>query len=227
MNLGELRTYVRSLLDCDAEEVSEFMLDAWIREGSDRVHRFTEWPWQDTTWTLATAEQYVDFGDIVDAEGSSPKHVSFVHNGDRRLVHEDPQVLVSRILEEDLTRGEPKWWSQRGGRTLMLHPAPSTAEAYVIQGQRTARDWMADGVTGVPDMPEDLHYAIAFWALGNAYQMLGDGNTSTHFLERSQLTMQEVKDESRFTEFGEKSVMGGGSSYRPQRVLRPANWRVS
>jgi len=225
MNLGELRSYVRGMLDCDSSEITDFMLDAWIREGSDRVHRYTNWNWLQTTWTLSAAEPTVDFGDIKDADGSVPKHISFIHTGDEELLHQDSQHLMSLMFEHHDERGRPKVWSERGGRTLLLHPTPSTSETYTIQGVRASRDWMSEGVTGVPDMPEQLHYAIAFWAMGNAYQMLNDGQNANHNFERAQLTLMEVKGDTSSVEHGDASVVGGGSTYRP-RHLRPARWVV-
>ena len=200
------------------------MLDAWIREGSDRVHRYTNWNWLHTTWELATAEVAVDFGDIVDIDGSVPKHISFVHSGDRKLEHQDSQELMGLMLERSEERGEPTIWSERGGRTLLLHPTPRTAEAYTIQGVRAARDWMSEGVTGEPDMPEQLHYSIAFWAMGNAYQMLNDGQNANHNFERAELTLMEVKGDTSSVEHGDASVIGGGNTYRP-RHLQPARIR--
>lgn len=224
MNLGQLRTYVRSMLDCDESDVTEFMLDAWLQEGSDRVHRFADWPWLDTTWDLSTALTAVDFSEIVDDSNDTPKNIDYVHNGDEELMHQDAQVLLTAQFDETDVRGRPRYWAVRGGRTLLLHPTPSAAEAYVIQGQRAPRDWVAQGATAEPDMPRQLHYAVAHWALGNAYQHLGDGQNANHNFERAQLTLSEVKQDLKQVAYGAPSVMGGGS-YRPKH-LQPARWII-
>lgn len=226
MNLGELRTYVREMLECDSDDISDFMLDQWLQEGSDRVHRFTDWPWLNTTWELGTALTAVDYGDITDDNNDVPKHLTYVHNGNEELVHMDPQDLQTLMFAESDVRSRPRYWSERGGRTLLLHPTPSTSEAYVLQGQRAPRDWIAGGPTSSPDMPKQLHVALAHWAMGNAYQHLGDGQNANHNFERAQLTISEVKKDTNSVAYGGPSILGGSSRYRPQH-LQPASWVIS
>lgn len=217
MNLSEIRQYIREMLESDNDEFSDFMVDAWIREGWLELHRFSDWPFLDTTWTLATAVDATDFGQIVDPLGNVPKWIRTVRTSDGSLPWLQPDVLQTELANG--ATGAPRHWAVRGGRTLLVSPNPTESVTYVIQGIRKPREWINEGPTGVPDLPEDLHVALAYYGLARAYAMLDDPQSTIHHLDLYNAVLSSVATDTLSSQFGGSMVIGGGHGIRDRDTV--------
>ena len=216
MNLGEIRQYVREMLESDNEEFSDFIIDAWVREGWLEVHRFADWPFLDTTWTLSTAVPAIDFAQIRDTEGNMPQTIRSVRTQYGELSWLAPDQIQSVLSGRNgnVYNGEPRWFGVRGGRTLLIAPAQSDVTNFVIQGYRARRDWFTNGDASVPDVPEDLQVALQYYALARAYARLDDPQSTIHHLDLFNSILETAAIDQASSQFGGTMQIGGGHGVR-------------
>lgn len=220
MILSELRTATRNILDCDDSLFTDSQIDLWLQEAADRVHRYpADWEFLDTTWSLSSAASYVDYTEITDSDGYIPKKVERVNvpADGRVLEYRTPVELQDALVRWGTTHtGDPLYWSERGGRTLILGPAPSSTVVYSIQGERDQYDWIADGASGTPDMPAQLHPALYHWAVATAYGTIGESASAMHHFDKHEMTLSEVADDLQ-TAHGRGPLIVGGGEWRRDR----------
>jgi len=238
MNLGDIRRYVRETLESDNEEFSDFIIDNWVREGWLEIHRSADWPFLDTTWTLSTAVFATDFAQIVDAEGNVPQTIRSVRSQEGELAWLAPAEIQSVIANDryystTTTTGIPRFFSVRGGRTLLIAPALNEAANFTVQGYRARRDWFTNGDASVPDLPEDLQVALQYYALGRAYQRLDDPQSSIHHLDLFNSVVSSTAIDLNSSQFGGTMQIGGGHGVRDRDTnttsvagLRSPNTRI-
>lgn len=216
MNLAEMRLYVRETLESDNDEFSDFLIDQWLREGWLEAHRYEDWPFLDTTWTLATASASTDFGQIRDENGAVPQTIRSVRSSNGLLSWLNPDEAQNLIAFE--TNDAPRYWAVRGGRTLLLAPAASESDMYVIQGYRGPVEWLTEGDQSVPDLPEDLHVALAYYALGRAFQRLDDAASAIHHLDLYNAVLLSTSRDTVSSQFGGSLQIGGGHGVRDRDI---------
>lgn len=215
MNLDEMRQYVRETLESDNDEFSDFLVDQWIREGWLETHRHADWPFLDTTWELATAVAATPFDQIRDVAGAVPKWIRTVRSSRGELPWLQPDELQTELSFG--APGMPRNWAVRGGRTLLVSPRPNDTVNYVIQGYRKPTEWMT-GPLGVPDLPEDLHVGLVYYALGRAFQRLDDPQSAIHHLDLFNAVLDSVARDLVSAQFGGSLVIGGGAGVRDRDV---------
>lgn len=117
MNLGEMRNYIREHIDLDDVDVSNTLIDNWLREGHSRIQEFSHnWP-----HLLAEVEATVDT--IVDISAWRAVHDVRI---DRWTLREIPHSSARKRWPNTMSAtGTPTHYSIVG-RSLYLWPKPAT-----------------------------------------------------------------------------------------------------
>lgn len=175
MNLNEIRTKVREVVDMDSTDISDALLSMYITDGYDRIITLERrWPFFEKSWTLTT----------VDGQAAYP--IAGIGDGD---VREITSVLDSsaggiRLTLIDHADGEALWlgandqagtprhfsiWQQ----SIYLWPKPDGARTLSLRGYRKPTDWESDATAQV-DADDRLHQALVYYAIANVYQLQED-----------------------------------------------------
>lgn len=181
MDLQAIRTYVRTHMDLDSEDLPDSLLDLFAREASKKVERAEKrWPFYAVTYALTTTADTADYA------------LSSISTGDlREVVAITSTTLPLQWLGPDQASdaylrytgtGEPVKWSQWGS-TVTLYPTPDASYTLTARGYRTPTDWVAAGAGGEPDMDDDLHMTVATWVLSRAYAQQEDTELAAYFAQ--------------------------------------------
>ncbi len=177
ITLQQMRDHIREYLDLDAEELSDAVLDVFIREGARKVvDKELHWPFYESQWSFSTTanEPYYalsvvapNLNEIAQVRVGGDV-VSWVGHG---------QAEVDYV---DATGGDPLGWSVWGDR-FYLWPVPQSVLAVDVRGYRKPVDFVALGSGQSPDMPEDFHNLVLSWALLRTYAHQDDPEMAAMF----------------------------------------------
>lgn len=171
MDLQAIRNHVREHLDIEQEDLSDTLLDDFIREGSHRIEQAERyWPFYQKLFPFQIPAGQVsvtltgiasDLTEIAAVTRSDGRHLSFL----------GPHEFEQRRFTSQ--SGNVCYFTQWGD-TISWGPAPSAATDVVIRGYRRPVDWVAGGAGEEPDMPVELHNTVALWALQQAVSQQDD-----------------------------------------------------
>jgi hypothetical protein len=168
-DLSDFRTYIRNHLDLTAADLTDDIVDEFIREGALMVQYARQrWHFYQTTWTLTTA---IDQGayNVETDPVSSP--TGYVVAEIKHLYRPDgTEIFFDSVDVADggESSGNPESY-RTWGTTLTLVPTPTAIEAIQVVGYRKPVDWVDVGAGEMPDTPAVFDGVIRLWALGRAY----------------------------------------------------------
>lgn len=167
LSLDQIRTYVRTHIDLDDEDLPDSLLDLFIREGSKRIEKASSrWPFYESAWTLATVAGQRDYP--FSAIGTDLDQIAAVAHDQAPLeyIGSDLYSILNPVSATSQSRPQRfAWWNS----TLSLWPTPDAAYTLYIRGYRKPTDWVSNGAGAQPDLPDELHNTVATWALAKAY----------------------------------------------------------
>jgi|SRR5688500_6280630 len=172
LTLDQIRTFVRSHLDLDVEDMPDALIDVFIREGSKRVEKASSrWPFYENVWTFTTVQgqRSYPFATI----GVDLDQISAVQSDDRLLEWVGTDLYTVLNPSNTTTTSKPTqyaWWAD----VLYLVPTPDAAYTLTVYGYRTPIDWVANGAGATPDLPDEMHNTVATWALAKCYAQQED-----------------------------------------------------
>lgn len=191
MNLGDIRTYVRTFLDVDSEELPDSLLDEWVRSGFRRVtRRELRWPWLKKSWnfTPTSGTPTYELGVIAD-DLESVEHIA---DDLWDLVQIQPSEAEWRYgPKAQYQIARPQAWSQWGDG-IRFWPIPDGNYPLVIRGYRSTLDWISAGAGAEPDCPADFHSLIATYALARAYEQQSDPESAAVQMNHFEQEMNEL-----------------------------------
>lgn len=171
-------------MDLDIEDLPDVVLDVFIREGSKRIERAeSRWPFYEAEFTLATVAAQEDY----DLTALTPVVTDQTMSELASIV--GPRWTLNQIGRDEGDNnfplnvdqsGEPLYYSVWGS-SLRLFPTPDAVYTLRVRGYRHARDWVAEGSGGEPDLPNEMHNSVAQWALARAYAQQDDPEMASIF----------------------------------------------
>tara|TARA_B100000945_G_scaffold309604_1_gene300631 strand:- start:885 stop:1589 length:705 start_codon:yes stop_codon:yes gene_type:complete len=178
MQIQDMRSYIHSVVEIDADDISNDVLNRFLGEAYDLVvYSEKRWPWYEVSTTFTTASGTSDY--TLATIGAS------VTNGLREIgaLRTDSQVLEYIGRDEgDATyplnssgNGEPFRWSYWEEKVRM-YPTPSSAETIYVRGWKSPTAFGAGSVDGTSpsDFPEPFHILFATYGIARAYEQQED-----------------------------------------------------
>lgn len=220
MTLQQIRDYVRDHMDLEEDDLPNHVLDTFIREGSRRIERAdAHWPFYQaiTTFTLSPEQGRIKLAEVAD----DLDKLVLLKRGDDQLLR---YVGVRELMQlRETRRSRPTYWTQWGD-TLIFWPTPDTEAEIQLLYYRRPHDWVADGAGGVPDMPEELHEAIASWALAHAYAQQEDPEMAALYIQKWQDQLTTFKRTINEMPLEQPIVLNGGGVIRWMDLQVNLDW---
>lgn len=174
MTAAQLRSTIRSITDLDADDVSDALLDLYIRDGYYRIlDAEKRWPWLEFTfsfntrvgvrsYTLAdiTSEPVSQIVSIVDSRDTGERLDMVGYDEAERIY----------IGAYDVPN-DPLYYAVWAGQ-VHLYPKPNAVVELVARGYREPFDWQTEN--GDVDAAPSLHFPLVYYAVSRVYQQLED-----------------------------------------------------
>lgn len=175
MNLSDIRSKCREIVDMDTIDVSDGLLNMYIKDGYDRMISLERrWPFLEKSYTLTTVAgtNAYTLSDVGDGDVREVTSVVDGGVGGVRLTLIDHADAEAFWLGSQGTEGRPMHfsvWQQQ----LHLWPTPIGVYELSLRGYRKPVDWSADDVTEV-DADVRLHQSLVYYAVAQLYQLQED-----------------------------------------------------
>jgi hypothetical protein len=174
MTATVLRSTVRDIVDLDAEDLPDSLLNLYIRDGYYRILDLEKrWSWLETTFTFNTITDQRSY--LISSFTADPisQVVSIVDNvgvGTRLAMVGYDEAEQTYMGSYD-TSGDPLFYAVWNG-SIHLFPKPNNARALTVRAYREPIDWQTTG--GAVDAAPSLHFPLAYYACSRIYQKLED-----------------------------------------------------
>lgn len=174
MSADDIRATVRSITDLDSDDLSDSVLDLYIRDGYYRILDVEKrWPWLEVSFNLTTRTNVREYSlsDLTDEPLSQIS--SIVDNtgvGCRLDMVGFDEAEQTYSGSYDIS-GEPLFYAFWGG-SVHIYPKPNNSRTLVCRGYREPYDWVTED--GEVDASPNLHFALVYYAVSRVYQQLED-----------------------------------------------------
>jgi hypothetical protein len=168
----------RAQLDLDESDLPNPLLDAYVRDGFNRIIELeTRWPFYEWVWDVsAPAAGYLPMP-------TDAREVTSVMGPYGRLMHID-----ARHAEDWFGYGggssTPGYWSQLAS-SIQLWPQPmSEAMMLRLRGWRKPADWVGQGASANVDADDRLHLPIVWYCCAVGYAQQEDEVLEKVYMDR-------------------------------------------
>jgi len=174
MTAATLRSTVRDITDLDTEDLSDSLLNLYIRDGYYRILDLEQrWTFLETSFTFSTVANQRAY--TISALTADPI-ASVVSITDATGIGKRLEMVGYDTLEETYlgtydTSGDPLFYAVWQGK-IHLFPKPSTVRTLTARGYREPIDWVTTG--GAVDASPNLHFALVYYACSRIFQSLED-----------------------------------------------------
>lgn len=172
MTIAQMRTQVRSIVDIDATDISDTVMDNILGQGYDLiVYSEKRWPFFETTTTFNTVASQKDY--TLATVGASVteglREVAALRNDDHIIGFIGSDNADSNYPLNVASSGSPWNWSYWND-TVRLYPTPDGVQTIYVRGLRDAAAF-GTGVSDStePDLPDPFHAILVTYAIGKAY----------------------------------------------------------
>ncbi len=220
--LQDFRDLVRAQLDTDSDDLTDRLLDAWVREGwRTCVNRNRRWPFYRSSWTvpvLATVDSY-SFASLGSATNEVAELQVLLDHEDKPLTWaglEQAQVLMSA------SSSRPTHWTVEGD-SLVLFPTPGDSYTFTAYGYRRPVEWVGVDAGETSDLPDDFDDVILNWCIGRAFQRQEDGDMGVMHLDQADFLLRQLQ--KQYMKYGSSFPLVLNDGVR-RPVERPVVWNV-
>lgn len=194
--LSQFRELIRLTLDLDATDLPNTLVDEWIRDGATRAQtRRQQWPFFQHDWTFTGTANQSNYS-LTFIQGTDPEAIAEirqVRGPSWDLRWQDISTRDHYRSQDSDRQGQPTYWSQWNNGDLVLDPVPAEdGDTFVVRGFQKPKDWVADGDSGVSDMPAEFDTPILNWALGRAFAQQDEPSTALYYADMADLRLQEL-----------------------------------
>lgn len=205
--LQNVRDRVRLQMDLDEEDITNAVLDEFVREGFDRTFAAEQrWPFFESSWPLflSSGETSLD----IPATLATPVSLRDLGLGIRLI------QIGQRTAEDNfdgiLAAATPNLFSIWGG-TLYLWPPPTESDrSYELRGYRKPL-WTGVAIDEL-DGDDRLHAAITHYATALAYAQLEDPELEIGYMRRWSELLRDIRQEAMRPQHHEPLILNGGLS---------------
>lgn len=176
-----IRSFVRTITDLDSSDISDDLLNMYIRDGYYRILDLEKrWKFLEKTFTFNTvtgqrAYTVANFtADPVSEVISVVDNTAIGNRLDRIGFDMAEQTYVGSY---DIS-GNPLFYAVWDGQ-IHLYPKPNNVRTLTCRGYREPTDWITSG--GNVDASKNLHLPLVYYACSRIYQRLEDTGMSAEY----------------------------------------------
>jgi hypothetical protein len=174
MTAASLRQTVRDIVDLDAEDLPDSLLNLYIRDGYYRILDVEKrWGFLEQTFTFNTIANQRSYAiETLTGEPIS-QVVSILDNTGigMRLDMVGYDMAEQTYVGSYDTAGDPLFYAIWGGQ-IHLFPKPNNARSLTVRAYREPIDWQTTGEA--VDASPSLHFPLVYYACSRVYQKLED-----------------------------------------------------
>lgn len=208
--LLELRTNVHLQMDIDADDISDALINDYIREGFDRTMAAEyRWPSFETTWAATLPASSTSF--TMPSTPSEPAFIeSLIEDVSGQRLKQVGQSAAEEVYSEATGTGLDADLFSVWGDTVTVWPQQSNAGsvAYTIRGYRKPVWSGADGTELEGDAR--LHLPIFHYAVSLAYAQFEDPELETQYLRRWSNGIEAVRKDAMRPQHHRPLVLNSG-----------------
>lgn len=187
MTIAEMRAQVRSVVDIDATDISDTVLNNMLGQGYDTiVYSEKRWPFFEARTTFSTVDGTKDYtlttiAGAPDAISQGMREVVAMRNDDHVLEYIGSDDADWNYPLNVATSGSPWEWSFWND-TVRLYPTPSAVETVYVRGLRKADSFgVGSSDSTTPDLPEPFHPVLVTYATAKAYLQQEDPTMANQY----------------------------------------------
>tara|TARA_R100000008_G_scaffold14271_1_gene6956 strand:+ start:1074 stop:1778 length:705 start_codon:yes stop_codon:yes gene_type:complete len=185
MQISEMRSYIRSVVDIDSSDISDDVMNRFLGEAYDViVYSEKRWPFFEVSTTFSTTGGTEDYA--LATVGAS------VTNGLREIASLKTDDHVIQYLGRDTgdivypldstTSGDPWYWSYWADN-VRLYPTPGSGETVYVRGYKNPAAFGAGSsdATEPSDLPTPFHMVLATYGIARAYEQQEDPTMASQY----------------------------------------------
>ena len=174
MQISEMRSYIRSVVDIDSSDISDDVMNRFLGEAYDViVYSEKRWPFFEVSTTFSTAGSTKDYA--LATVGAS------VTNGIREIASLRTDDHVIQYLGRDTgdivypldstNSGDPWYWSYWADN-VRLYPTPGSGETVYVRAYKNPEP---------SDLPTPFHMVLATYGIARAYEQQEDPTMASQY----------------------------------------------
>lgn len=182
MNLNDIRSKIREIVDLGAEDVSDTLLAMYVKDGYERIIATERrWPFFQKTYTMNTVagQRAYDIDLIGDGdlrEVTSIVDTSAVGRRIELIAYDDAESIWVGNFDQAQRPLYFSLWQDK----VHLWPKPDAIYPLVVRGYRKPTDWSASNSTEV-DADDRLHQPLVYYGVAQVYQLQEDVELATFY----------------------------------------------
>lgn len=213
LTLQNIRDYTRAYLDVDDQDISDVLIDMWVREAQSVVLRARpHWPHLHATYVFNSAVGTTDYALTL-------QKVRDIQ-GPQWLLDEISPAEADQLFTPNLANtGDIRYYAKLGANattgllTVRLYPTPTAILTFTARGQRAASDPAAgSGVS--PDIPEEFHPLVAVYVTAKACMQQNDYEQGQILSGQFGSTLKETVEAVTRADWGDYPVLNVPRSKR-------------
>ena len=175
MNLTQIRSKIREIVDLDTQDLSDTLLNMYIKDGFDRIIALERrWPFYQKTFTLNTVADQRSYSMATIGDGNLREVISLVDTsavGNRLefISYDDAESIWVGSYDQTSRPLYYTFWEDQ----IHLFPKPNSVYPLVVRGYRKSTDWSASDSTEV-DADSRLHQSLVYYGVAQVYQLQED-----------------------------------------------------
>ena len=215
MTYGDMRSFMRVHADADSVDAPDATLEVYARIAYNDILSRASWPHLTVSYTFTTVagQSSYPFTDFSATDLEEVTAVIDTTNLGRRLIY------ITKA-DADLAFGQPidsqsevaNAYNVSNGN-LILYPIPSTTgKQYTVRGRREPVAW-PDGDNSIPDLPDVMHEAIAWYMLSSFFMAQEDPQLAGVYLNEYEMMVRKHTRNETTKEYKSRPLIMGGQNY--------------
>ena len=182
MNLTEIRSKIREIVDLDQQDVSDTLLNMYIKDGFERIIALERrWPSYQKTFNLSTVAGQRAYPMNAIGDGNLREVISLVDTsavGNRLefISYDDAEAVWVGSYDQTSRPLYYTFWEDQ----IHLWPKPDAVYPLVVRGYRKSNDWSSSDSTQV-DADARLHQSLVYYGVAQIYQLQEDVELATFY----------------------------------------------
>ena len=182
MTRSDIITSVRDITEMDSSDVSDAVLQLYIRDGYNRIIDLERrWNFLEVSFSMTTTAEQQAYT-INDFTAHDMREVISILDQDNvRLDYISYDVAEEQFLVSEESFNDPQFYAMWADQ-IHLFPVPSSTITLLVRGYRAPTDWVTNNT--IVDGPDAFDIPLVYYAVSRVYQAQEEAQTAAIY-ERS------------------------------------------